>query len=225
MLEKKGMERSTFDFAFSPGNHEMLSKFASEKWIRPLSVNDSAEEIINQYDLVLSLHSRQFFPGRLVREVRCINIHPGFNPFNRGWFPQVFSIINGLPCGATIHIMDEELDHGPIIAQKEVKVEESDTSMSVYNKVTDAEVELLEIWLKKILDRNYQTTVPGEGNVNMKKDFDALCRLDMNDTATLHEHINLLRALSHGDHSNAYFIDKNGDKVFVKISFIKNEGS
>ena len=56
-----------------------------------------------------------------------------------------------------------------------------------------------------------------EGNINYKRDYNELCKLDLNSTGTLREHINLLRALTHGDYNNAYFEDEN-DKIFVKIS-------
>ena len=72
--------------------------------------------------LIISLHCKQLFPKGLISTVKCINVHPGLNPHNRGWYPQVFSIINKRPLGATIHEIDEELDHGDVIAQKEVPV-------------------------------------------------------------------------------------------------------
>ena len=72
-------------------------------------------------------------------------------PHNRGWFPQVFSLINGKPCGVTIHEIDEKLDHGDIIVQKEVVAEPWDTSLDVYNKILNTEVELIE---KYMLDNN-----------------------------------------------------------------------
>ena len=221
LLKKKGIDRSSFDFAYSPVNRLMANKYEDQTWIVPLRVKDSVGAIIKKYNLVLSLHSKQLCPPELVRNVRCINIHPGLNPHNRGWFPQVFSIINHLPCGATIHEMDDELDHGPIIAQKEIKIELTDTSISVYDKVLDAEIELLEAWLERILKHDYETFVPEEGNVNLKKDFDALCHLNLNDVGTMAEHIDLLRALTHGNYANAFFIDKNGEKIFVKIELFK----
>src|SRR5690349_163732 len=66
-------------------------------------------------DVVISLHSKQIFPPGLVSGARCVNVHPGLNPFNRGWTPHVFSLVNGLPAGATIHEIDAEIDHGAII--------------------------------------------------------------------------------------------------------------
>ena len=98
------------------------------------------EEQYSSYDLFISLHCKQIFPDRLVNNYRCVNVHPGLNPYNRGWFPQAFSIINKLPVGVTIHEMDSLLDHGPIIIQKEVAIESWETSFDVYTKIQRMEI-------------------------------------------------------------------------------------
>jgi methionyl-tRNA formyltransferase len=212
----------TFEYAFSFNNKALAQKFEHESWIGPVRIKDSVDELISKYDLVFSLHCKQIFPAKLVNNVKCINIHPGLNPDNRGWFPQVFSILNGLPCGATIHEIDEALDHGNIICQKEVKIELWDTSFTAYNKILDAEIELLSEHFESILKGTYTSAAPGrEGNVNLKKDFDALCGIDLNDTDTFLNHINRLRALTHGNYANAYFTDKDGNKVFLKLELTK----
>lgn len=96
------------------------------------------------YDLIISLHCYQRFPSFLVQKVECINIHPGLNPYNRGWYPHVFSIVNKLPLGATIHEIDEDIDHGAIIAQHEVSLYSWDTSLTAYDRVVEAELSLIK---------------------------------------------------------------------------------
>jgi methionyl-tRNA formyltransferase len=152
--------------------------------------------------------------------VKCINIHPGFNPINRGWYPQVFSIINKLPVGATIHEIDEKLDHGNIIAREFVNKESYDTSESLYNKIVDKEIELLELNIENIISGNFKVTVPEEeGNLNLKKDFNKLLELDLEEQISVGDLINRLRALTHGDFNNAYFIDPStGKKIFIRIN-------
>jgi len=176
------------------------------------------KDIIECYDLVFSVHCKQIFPKALVEGVRCINFHPGFNPFNRGWYPQAFSILNGLPAGATVHVMDESIDHGAIIGQKPVTVGAGETSLDVYNKVIEAEKELMNEYLPRILSGQYELFKPlVEGNYNSINDHRELCALDLEDMSSLRDHINLLRATSHGDFKNAYFYDELGDKYFIKV--------
>ena len=133
---------------------------------------------------------------------------------------QVFSIINGLPAGVTIHEIDEKLDHGPIIVQKEYKIEPWDTSGSAYAKIMEIEKELVLEHFPSIMEGTYQAIPPvNEGNINYKKDFEQLKFLDLNEVGTFRDFLNRLRALSHNDYRNAYFIDQSGSKIFVRVIF------
>lgn len=179
---------------------------------------DTINKIIADYDLVFSLHCKQIFPKRLVENVRCINFHPGLNPYNRGWYSQAFSIINGLPIGSTIHLMDSEVDHGAIIAQKEVDIKASDTSLEVYRKIISAEKILIRENIVNIIEGTFNATIPEhDGNYNGKPDYKALCELDLKSVATFEEHLKILRATSHGEFKNAFFTDEKGKKYFVRI--------
>ncbi|MEK7257949.1 MAG: methionyl-tRNA formyltransferase, partial [Bacteroidota bacterium] len=98
-LINKGLFGShIFSFAFSHHNSALRQKYADSDF-SPINVKSEWQNIACNYDLVISLHCKQLFPPDLVKGVRCVNVHPGLNPHNRGWFPQVFSILNGLPCG------------------------------------------------------------------------------------------------------------------------------
>lgn len=180
------------------------------------------EDFFGRYDLFLSLHCKQLFPSALVKKHRCINVHPGFNPYNRGFYPQVFSILNKYPVGVTIHEMDEQLDHGPIIVRRQIPVCDWDTSMDVYTRIQWMEVELLREYLPVLLSGEYQVFCPDrEGNVNLEKDFKELCRLDLEQTVTWKEAIDRLRAVTFQGYRNAYFYDEEGNKVFVDIHLEK----
>lgn len=210
----------TFDFFYSPWNRA----FSPRENFRPLRLKDQGRDFYESYDLFLSLHSKQLFPTELVENHLCINVHPGLNPFNRGWFPQVFSILNGLPCGVTIHKMDAELDHGPILWQEEVPLLASDTSRDIYDRILKKELELLAAHLGDLLAGNFSLTpMPHEGNINYKADFDALCRIDRDEPATYGAVIDRLRALTHAPYENAYFIDDDGKKVYVGITLRKED--
>lgn len=169
--------------------------------------------------IVFSIHCKQLFPKELVQNTKCINVHPGYNPYNRGWYPQVFSIINKTIIGATIHEIDEQLDHGSIIAREEVEKFEVDTSLTLYNRILDKEIELLQENIASIMSLSYTTILPEiEGKLYLKKDFNELCNLDLDENLTMKDAINKLRALTHGEYKNAYFFDSNGKKVFLSIN-------
>ena len=189
-----------------------------------IDVRREEKVITEKYDLILSIHCKQFFPATLVNAVRCVNVHPGFNPYNRGWFPQVFSLINGLPAGVTIHEMDEKLDHGPIIAQEKCTIKPWDTSESLYVRILELENAMLWQHYESIKNRDYIASPPfEEGNLNTINDFEEMKKMNLNHTATFGEFLNLLRALSHGEHRNAYFLDKDSQKIFVRVILEKED--
>lgn len=180
--------------------------------------------VLRDYDLVFSLHCKQIFPRQLVEQVCCINFHPGLNPYNRGWFPQAFSLLNGLPIGATIHVMDAEVDHGGIIAQQAVQIAPADTSLEVYRKVIAAEKHLIAQHIASIIRGRFHTVPPPtDGNYNSIQDYRQLCELDLAAVGTLGQHLQLLRATTHGSFRNAYFTAENGKRYYVKIQIEEDD--
>lgn len=65
-----------------------------------------------------------------------LNIHPSLLPKYRGSSPVQFAILNvEKKTGVTIIKLDEKVDHGPIVAQKEEEIKENDTSQSLYQRL------------------------------------------------------------------------------------------
>lgn len=216
-----------YDIAVSPTSDVETFKHQITQDLKVLDLknHETITVLIKQYDIIFSIHCKQLFPEKLVNTVKCINIHPGYNPINRGWYPQIFSIVHNLPIGATIHEMDKELDNGNIIDRAYVEKEITDTSETLYNKILEKEIYLLKKNLKNILNQTYQTVTPeNKGNLFLKKDFNQLCEIDLNEKNTMLYFINKLRALSHGNLKNAYFIDPTtGKKIFITIRLEKEE--
>ena len=207
------------DFFYSYHNAAFRKRYCNDDIFCPVSLKKCTEDFWKQYNVFFSFHCKQLFPDALVKNHRCINIHPGFNPYNRGWFPQVFSILNQQPIGVTIHEMDSEIDHGPIIYQEEVLIESYDTSYDVYQKILQKEMEMLRRNLYSLVKGEYNAvSVKAIGNINYKEDFNRLCKLKLDQVGTLGEHINLLRALTFEGYKNAYFEEDN-KKIYTSIKF------
>ena len=79
-----------------------------------------------------------------------LNVHASILPRWRGASPIQFAILNGdKNTGVTIMLMDEEMDHGPILTQKEIKISAKETVASLHDKLADLGTKLL---LKTIPD-------------------------------------------------------------------------
>lgn len=180
---------------------------------------------IQKMDLIISLHCKQMFPKALLNKVRCINVHPGYNPITRGWYPQVFAIIYKLDIGVTIHEVDEKLDTGKIIYRERIEKYDYDTSLSLYSRIIEKEIELLKLNIKSLLENNYTLfESDNDGNIFSKSDYFNLCKIDLNKKMTMGESINILRALTHGQYKNAHYYDEIGNKIFISLNIYCEQG-
>ena len=110
---------------------------------------------------------------------RAINLHISLLPWNRGADPNLWSFLENTPKGVTIHFIDEGLDTGDIIAQKEIFFdEEKETLATTYNKLNEEIVALFrEHWpliLEGKIERRKQ---PSEGSFHKlsdKKEYEYL---------------------------------------------------
>ena len=57
--------------------------------------------------------------------------------------------------------------------------------------------------------------------MNLKKDFDDLCKIDLTNRDTFANYLNSLRALTNREYKNGFYIDDSGDKVYVSVYFEK----
>ncbi len=205
VVSKHSIAGARFDSRCRPG-----SRLANV--LEPIEADDMME-----YDVIISAHSNHILPPRVVQSRLCVNVHPGYNPYNRGWHPHVFSMLDGSPVGVTLHVMDERIDTGAIIDREAVRVEATDTSGDVLEKIYELEKVVFDRNIESLLAGTFSTYAPEfTGKLNTRKDFEAICELDLSAVGTLGEHINLLRSLANPNYRNAFFVD-GGQKIFVNL--------
>ena len=87
---------------------------------------------------------------------RILNIHPGLLPRHggRGFYGlrvhEAVLAAGERVSGATVHVVDELYDHGPVLAQEEVPVEPGDTPETLAARVLEAEHRLYPETLQRI---------------------------------------------------------------------------
>jgi phosphoribosylglycinamide formyltransferase-1 len=107
-------------------------------------------------DLVVLTGYMRILTPEFVRHFknRTINIHPALLPAFRGLDAFQQALDYGVKVtGTTIHLVDEKVDHGPIIYQVPVEVRDDDTHESLKARVQEAEYraypEALKLFIEK----------------------------------------------------------------------------
>ena len=109
---------------------------------------------------------------------RAINLHLSFLPWNRGADPNFWSFVEDTPKGVTIHYLDDGIDTGDIIVQKEVTFSETETLRTSYNKLQE-EIEHLFSghWYKIRTGQCQRKKQEGKGSYHEDKDREPLLHL------------------------------------------------
>ena len=97
-------------------------------------------EKFNQIDLALLYAYGRIIPKGILSlpKMGFWNIHPSFLPKYRGPSPIAQSLINGdTVTGVTLIKMDDQIDHGPIIAQEKLIILPTDKRPDLEKKLTD----------------------------------------------------------------------------------------
>jgi len=107
---------------------------------------------------------------------KIINLHISYLPWNRGCHPNFWSFYDDTPKGVTIHYIDEGVDTGDVLVQKEVDfAPEEDTLSKTYTRLRD-EIEEMFIanWPKlRLLALPARPCAP-RGSHHFRRDLDAL---------------------------------------------------
>ena len=118
-----------------------------EKGRVPTGVKNAVSSFLNGIDLALVYAYGDLIPKELLNipKYGFCNIHPSLLPKYRGPSPIATPLINGdKTTGVTIIKMDEEIDHGPIIAQESLTIENNDRRPNLEKKLADLGFEMFK---------------------------------------------------------------------------------
>jgi len=104
------------------------------------------EEIKNNFDFFVVVSYGKIIPKEILEipALGTINIHPSLLPHYRGPAPIVNAILNGdTETGVTIIKIDEEMDHGPILAQEKIALSGNESIQDLEKSLAELGGELL----------------------------------------------------------------------------------
>lgn len=95
---------------------------------------------------------------------RVLNSHPALLPSFKGWHAVREALDYGVKItGTTIHVVTDEMDEGPILAQQAVEVLDDDTEASLHERIKRVERELYPATIRHYVSR--LENEGGESNV------------------------------------------------------------
>ena len=135
-----------------------VKEFAIEKGIKvfqPRRIREDFKEIIDiKPDLIVTCAYGQIIPKELIDlpKYGCINIHASLLPEYRGGAPIHHAVIDGKDkTGITIMYMNEKMDEGDILFQKEIDILKEDNTSSMFNKLSVLGSEMIKEFIPKLI--------------------------------------------------------------------------
>lgn len=193
---------------------EVPTKVVAEKYnipvYQPLKIRKDYEFLKNiDFDLIITLAYGQIVPQGLLDLARlgAVNFHGSLLPKYRGAAPIQYSLINNEKVtGMTMMEMVKEMDAGRMWAKKEISIEESDNSTSLFKKMGVLAYELAKEYLPKYINGELKGIPQDESNVTfaptIKKEEEKL-----NLSLPIEKLIGFIRALS--DEPGGYLLFNN----------------
>jgi methionyl-tRNA formyltransferase len=154
-----------------------------------------------------------------------INLHPSYLPYNRGQYPNVWSIVDGTPAGVTLHMVDEGIDTGAIIAQQEVDVDLADTGETLYRRLERSALQLVkDTWPDFRAGRISAAPQHQDnfGTYHRTRDVEGIDEIDLNRSYLGRDIINVLRARTFPPHRGAYIRDGQR-KIYLRLELTPDE--
>ena len=130
--ESAGIEQQTVEW----GDYESRNDFSGA--LADVVESSGAKGVVLAgFMRILSPSFVDRFPDRI------LNIHPSLLPSFPGAHPVELALEHGVKVtGVTVHLVDELVDHGPIVAQRPVEVLEDDTPETLHERIQVVEHQL-----------------------------------------------------------------------------------
>lgn len=205
-----------------------LCNLISDNIIKGSDIRNNVDKIKNlNLDYLICIHFPFIIPKEILASVKIgvLNLHPAYLPYNRGWHTSTWSILNNTPYGSTLHFMDEHIDTGDIINQREIIKLPTDTGDTLYKKALKLEVDIFkESWphlVNNTIIRKPQNSL--EGTNHTKRDIAPFREIDMNSTIKIKDFITILKACTTNLYEDSAYFIQDGKKYYVQIKITDSE--
>lgn len=174
-------------------------------------------------DFLLCVHFPYLIPDRVLElpRVAPLNLHPAYLPYNRGWHTPSWTLLDDTPYGATLHVMTEALDTGPIIFREQLSVRPQDTAHTLYQRVKSLEFYVFETAWPHLCAGSATLSVPdADGTEHTKDDLHQpeIQRINPDERVRAGELLTRLRALTTSRLDEAAYFEKEDTRYRIQVT-------
>ena len=172
-------------------NQSAVKKYALENGLHILQPTNLKDESFIKDLKLLNANLQVVVAFRMLPKIvwempkyGTFNLHASLLPEYRGAAPINWAIINGeKKTGVTTFFIDDKIDTGEIILQKETKIGKTETAGELHDRLMVLGGELVAKTLKQIQESKIKTTKqPDKEEKEAPKLFKENCKIDWNDS-------------------------------------------
>ncbi|MCS4049221.1 formyltransferase family protein [Salinibacter ruber] len=153
-------------------DEECAFKYCKSKGIKNISTEDVLG--MDNLDLAISARHNEILSKSFIDKFSkgVVNCHGGYIPEHKGVGGHLFPLMNKKDyTGATIHYMDEKIDHGPIIERKKISIRPHDTGISLFYKINKQLFKMIRKKFDNIIKENVGATPQSSLKSNKKENI------------------------------------------------------
>jgi methionyl-tRNA formyltransferase len=143
-----------------------------------------------------------------------VNTHPSLLPYSRGKHYNFWSIVERVPFGVSLHMVEQGIDSGDVIAQIEIPYDWEDTGGSLFRKAGEAMLVLVRQTYPKLRDLDFGTSPQdlAAGKFHRASELEPASLIDLDKTYSARDLLNRLRARTFPGYPACTFSD--GDATY-----------
>jgi len=151
-----------------------------------------------------------------------VNTHPSLLPYNRGKHYNFWALVDESPFGVSLHLVNDGVDTGPIIAQRSIPYSWEDTGETLYRR---AMVEMVALFTEVYpqLRRGSVSAVPQDlnmGSYHHSSEIETASKINLEQNYRARDLLNILRARTFPGYPACSFYE-HGQEYEVRIEIRK----
>ncbi|QNM93843.1 methionyl-tRNA formyltransferase [Mycoplasma sp. Pen4] len=203
----------------------LLAKEYNIPLFQPNKISEVYDELAKlDFGIFLTCAFGQFIPNKILAlpKKAAINIHGSLLPKYRGAAPIQYSLLNGdKQTGLSLIYMIDKMDAGNILKTAAIDIEETDTSDTLFAKLSALAASKITSWLHDVETNNIDNIIQDEEQVVLSpKLLKENAFLDPN--STREEAFNKIRAFSSNPGAYTFVNDKRLKVYYATKNVVKN---